>query len=99
MSVSQDFKEINISDVENDDHSPVGAGPSSTPSAQQDSSKPLSLGYSIEGLAKPGQFDNQPALPGINLNENMERSFKKTFNDMLDHFEKAESDAAEALAR
>lgn len=60
--------------------------------------QPLSHGYSIEGLTEPGQFDNEPAFPGINLNENMELAFKNVFNDMIDHFEKAQSEAAEALA-
>jgi hypothetical protein len=96
MSDSPPNQNSNMSDVQNDD--PVRAGPSNTPGQQQDSSKPLSLGYSIGGLAKPGQFDHVAAFPGTKLNENMERSSKKTFNDMLDHFEKAESDAAEALA-
>ncbi|THZ79207.1 hypothetical protein D6C85_00581 [Aureobasidium pullulans] len=73
----------------------------STSGPAQDSpmpDQPLSHGYSIEGLTEPGQFDNEPAFPGINLNENMELAFKNVFNDMIDHFEKAQSEAAEALA-
>jgi hypothetical protein len=72
--------------------------PSNAPDQQQESSEPLSRGYSIEGLAKQGQFADEPAFPGINLNENIERSFKNLFLDMLDHFEKAQSEAAGALA-
>lgn len=60
--------------------------------------QPVSRGYSITGLARPGQFDNEPAFPGINLDENMDLAFKRTFDDMIEHFEKAESEAAEALA-
>jgi len=61
--------------------------------------QPVSRGYSITGLARPGQFDNEPAFPGINLDQNVELGLKNTFDNMIDHFEKAESEAAEALAR
>jgi hypothetical protein len=95
MSDSQHAQDSNMSDVQSDDIRP---GPANMPDQQQEGSKPLSLGYSIEGLAKPGQFDDEPAFPGINLNENIERGFKNLFMDMLDHFEKAQSEAAEVLA-
>ena len=61
--------------------------------------QPVFRGYSITGLARPGQFDNESAFPGINLNQNVELGLKNTFDNMIDHFEKAESEAAEALAR
>jgi len=76
--------------------SPQTSGPA------QDSdvpAQPVFRGYSITGLARPGQFDNESAFPGINLNQNVELGLKNTFDNMIDHFEKAESEAAEALAR
>ncbi|KAH0331730.1 hypothetical protein KCU74_g4445, partial [Aureobasidium melanogenum] len=76
----------------------TAAEASSSLTEQQQQSKPLSRGHSIEGLVKPGQFEDGPAFPGINLNENMELAFKNIFLAMLDHHEKGQSEAAEALA-
>lgn len=59
---------------------------------------PLPLGYSVEGLAAPGQFANVPAFPGLNLHENLENQFKDNFKNMIDLFEKGHSEAAEREA-
>jgi hypothetical protein len=46
--------------------------------------RPLSLGYSIEGLAKSGDFEHTDMFPGINLNHDVEKSYRQSFEDMTD---------------
>jgi hypothetical protein len=106
MSDLQPTQDLNMSDAQaqaestNQEGSVSMAEQQVHPMAEQQvHSKPLSRGYSIKGLAEPGQFDDeQPAFPGINMNENMQLGFKNAFNDMIDHFEKGQSEAAEGLA-
>lgn len=66
--------------------------------AAQPDNRPLSLGYSIEGLAKPGDFEHTDMFPGINLNHNIEKGYKQNFDDMIDMFGKGQALEAENVA-
>ncbi|KAH0365401.1 hypothetical protein KCU65_g6115, partial [Aureobasidium melanogenum] len=52
------------------------------------------------GYPKPGENDDLPMYPGINhnANENLENAFKNNFADMMDKFDRGDSEAAEAIA-
>lgn len=62
------------------------AGKQPLQDAAQPDNRPLSLGYSIKGLAKPGDFEHTDMFPGINLNHNIEKGYKQSFDDMIDMF-------------
>ncbi|THW17408.1 hypothetical protein D6D23_08120 [Aureobasidium pullulans] len=74
------------------------AGKQPLQDAAQPDNRPLSLGYSIKGLAKPGDFEHTDMFPGINLNHNIEKGYKQNFDDMIDMFGKGQALEAENVA-
>ncbi|THZ72038.1 hypothetical protein D6C84_10092 [Aureobasidium pullulans] len=74
------------------------AGKQPLQDAAQPDNRPLSLGYSIEGLAKPGDFEHTDMFPGINLNHNIEKGYKQNFDDMIDMFGKGKALQTENVA-
>jgi hypothetical protein len=67
----------------------------SSQQAQQDTSHAT---HEHKGHASHPHEDRGPAYPLINLNENLEGQFRRTYHEMLDFIEKEEPEEAEKVA-